>query len=408
MNDGTRCLLAALAVTLSAPLGCSALSEDAATGSNGGGLQDTFVASDTLGGFDVFSDTGIFPPTEPDTANEPGASGGAFTQLKPEPGYLIPGNIVTRRAPTLRGALSAWIETEEDGSAPQIVVWDLEGVSAAATPIAAAPRAYVLPQLTNPRDLRLGDGYAVYVDDRFGDADIFALDLETGTERAVIATFGPQEEPTIDGTVVVWSDCRACVSGDGGQARELYRRDLAGGPEERLTDNARADRLPVWGTLADGSTALAWSVDGGTLRVVSSNTDVSLTLPKEPRALALSEGVVAWRPVPVVINPDSMYPSELWTTRVVTGATVLTYPHLELPPTASPQILGAAGAFAWLDGEPGSGRPRLRVVGIDGQTATTVTTLGMVDFALSDTHTAFVAPRADNDDLDDLWIADRP
>ncbi|HRE91728.1 MAG TPA: hypothetical protein PK095_21600, partial [Myxococcota bacterium] len=138
---------------------------------------------------------------------------------------------------------------------PSLVVWDTRDLS-------TAPRTYTVPNLTRPRQLALSDVYIVYVDDRYGDPDVFALNLETGVEQAVVTKFGAQERPDILGTLVAWEDCRDCIGGldrPGREAlRQVYTRDLAGGDEAALTTSAQGAFAPRFGLLVDGRQALAW------------------------------------------------------------------------------------------------------------------------------------------------------
>ncbi len=315
----------------------------------------------------------------------------------------MPADVAARTAVAVSGARVAWFERGRGGQAPLLVWWD------AAEPT-SPPRPILVPNLVAPRDLVFGDAHLVYVDERYGDADLFAVALDDGAERALVTRPGEQQAPTIRGTVVAWEDCRGCVSGDDGAGREIYERDLAGGAEVRVTDDDVPDRGPAFGTLAGGEGALAWIAEDRRLRVRGAGVDVALPAGQDVGAIALTGGVLAWRPRPLILNPDSMMPSDLMLTDVLSGATTAATFHAELRPGVQPAPAAAAGLVAWLESAAGApATTRLRVIEADGLAPIlSVAEQGIEAFAMSGTHVAFLAPRADNGGLVDVWIRGLP
>lgn len=375
---------------------------------------DTSVA-DTIP-TDAATDTTVFDTTPADTSvqDTTDTREAPLFGLKSDERFLVPGNIAAKTEVAAGGNLVAWVEGDDP---PLLVVWDV-------TDPTAAPRSFSPPTLAHPRALALSDAWLAYVDDRYGDPDVFAIDLRTGAELTVAGGPGAQEAPAVLGGRAAWEDCGACVTGAGlpGQepAREIVERELPDGAPEARTADAFADRAPAYGLLADGRAALVWLRDRATLRVealdqsagVSRTTDVSASLRPDQQvaAVALTEGLVAWRPNPLIVNPDSMivnpdsmYPSDLFTTDEAGVTTALTV-HAEHAARLSIAVRTLGVRVAWLESAPGD--PTLGRVRIDDGTGpTTVAEVpGLTTFALGRGGIVFAAPRADNDGLLDVHV----
>lgn len=423
-----------LALVLTLALAACGDAENLTAGSDTGGVSDAL--QDTLGDVntpdttpadtstpDVGPDADTASDTrDPDTTGETVAP---LFSLKSDDRFIVPGNIAEKTSPAVAGSLVAWVEATDLG--PSLVVWDTRDLD-------TAPRSYPVPNLTRPRELALSDVYIVYVDDRYGDPDVFALDLETGVERPVVTKFGAQERPDILGTVVAWEDCRDCVGGLGVPGREaqrqVYTRDLTSGDGTALTASPEGAFSPRFGLLVDGRQALAW-IEGRAavaytrlLPGQSGRFDVSANLAadQELASLDLSAGLIAWRPRPLIVNPDSMivnpdsmWPSDVFTTRIDGGETIALTVHAELSSRLSPSpgsmrtIDGLGDRLAWLEsspGDPGVGRFMVRdlgagVPGINDQRFALPDITGM---ALGTEYAVVTAPRSDNDGLSDLHL----
>lgn len=391
-------------------------------GDDAAGVADT-GASDAIfdtGGFDVppfdtsSPDTQVGDTTPSDSGTDVREVEAPLAGLKDDPTYLVPGNVAPRTDVAAAGDLVAWVEGTD--AAPLIVVWDVS------TPD-LAPRAFSPPGLTRPRALALSDAYIVYVDDRYGDPDVFAIELATGAELAVVTRAGAQGSPAVLGARVAWEDCSACVTGDGLPGREPLREiallDLGGGDERALTSDVTPDRAPSFGLVADGRPALAWIAGRATLRVerlqagLSASHDVEAELlpDQEVARVALWDGVIAWRPSPLIVNPDSMivnpdsmFPSDVFTTSVEGGDTLRLTTHAELVGRMDLAPAAFGSRLAWLEippGVPGTGRVMLST---GAATSTLAEASGLVTFAMGRDFVVFTAPRADNDDQEDVHV----
>ena len=359
-------------------------------------------------------DTAPSDTTPSDTSTDVREVEAALQGLKDDPSYLVPGNVAHRTDVAAAGDLVAWVEATESGSI--LVVWDVSAPD-------VAPRAFAPPNLTHPRELALSDAFLGYVDDRYGDADVFAIDLATGAELAVVTRAGAQETPALLGSRLAWEDCSACVTGDGPPGheplREIGERDLAGGDELARTTDDVADRAPSYGLLEDGRPALAWIGGRGTLRVERLQAGLSATLEvgasllpdQEVAKVALWGGLIAWRPSPLIVNPDSMivnpdsmYPSDVFTTAVADGATTRLTTHAELAGGMDIAPAAFGPRLGWLEippGAPGTGRVMLST----GAAPTLLAEApGVVTFAMGRDFVVFTAPRADNDDEEDVHV----
>jgi len=391
--------------------------DEGATGVADTGISDAILDTGVFDGFpsDTTSPDTTPPDTTPsDTSTDVREVEAPLVGLKDDPTYLVPGNVAPRAEVAAAGDLIAWVEGTD--AAPLLVVWDIS------TPD-AAPRAFSPPNLTRPRALALSDAFLVYVDDRYGDPDVFAIELATGAELAVVTRAGAQDAPAVLGARVAWEDCSACVTGDGlpghEPLREIALRDLGGGDERALTADATPDRAPGFGLLADGRPALAWISGRAALRVerlqagLSATWDVlpSLLPDQEVARVALWEGGIAWRPSPLIVNPDSMivnpdsmYPSDVFTTAIADGATTRLTTHAELAGgmDLAPSAFGPR--LGWLEippGVPGTGRV---VLSSGGAPTTLAEAAGIVSFAMGRDFVVFTAPRADNDGEEDVHV----
>lgn len=388
--------------------------QDAVTGDTS--ITDTSTVDTSVG--DTSFDTG---PN--DTSADTRETVGPLTGLKEDPRFLVPGNRAAKSQIAAAGTRVAWVEDVPTGdggddTVPALVVWDLVDPS-------VAPRVFAPPNLANPRSLVLGPGLLVYVDDRYGDPDLFAVDLERGDERALVTRPGAQEHPALSGNSLAFEDCSSCVTGEEEPGREPGRavvvRALDSGLEVRL-DGPGADRRPTFGTL-DQRPVLAW-ISGRALAVKrldsaepSFEVDLgsSLEASSEVAAVAVWRDALAFRPNPLIVNPDSMivnpdsmYPSDVFVATLDGTITRLTT-HAELAEGMDPglRVPGLASApdaaLTWLESAPGDpGLGRLRVW--RGAATTEVELRGLDAFGVGASFVAFTAPRADNDGASDVHV----
>ena len=418
-------LLPALLALVSS--GCDAALRDTGA-SDGFTTTTTFDAStgtstqDSTSGTDVVSpDTAVADTGPQDSAEDTrlAETSGPLITFKDDPTYLVPGNVARKANVTAFGSRVAWVETPSDGG-PFFVVWDLargdDGL-----------RSYFVANLAHPRGLALSDARLVYVDDRYGDPDVFAVDLASGESQTVVALRGTQDQPTVLGARVAWADCRACVSGDDGRGWEIYTRD-GDGAEVRVSDDDVADRSPSLGTL-DGEDVLAWVRGRAEARVVGLATltggagrddaiDLTIDLASEVRAselvgwLAVTPGALAFRTRPLIVNPDSMivnpdsmYPSDVFV-RDVAGVTTRLTRHGELRAGQDGALHATGSRLAWLQSAPATiGATRDSVVVSDANVVTTTIELPSIEtLGLGTGALVFSAPRADNGGLPDAWV----
>jgi hypothetical protein len=331
--------------------------------------------------------------------------------IKADEVFLVPEALVPKRDLALGGELAVWVE-RPDGAAPRLVAWDL------AAPAGTLPVTLSPPYLVAPRQLATDGVWVAYVDDLWGDADVFAVRVADSAWRTVAAGVGAQERPAISAGVVAWQDCRGCPLGPAKDAApDLFTRDVAANAgEQRVTDDLLADAAPSFGTLADGSVALAWLVGGATLRVLGppgGGVDAAFPAAGPSGSVAVTQGLLASRPSPAIINPDSMMPSDVVLTEVPSGQTRVASVHAELAPDAPPALAAAAGRVAWLESVPSpspSTQRRVRVVAVADPATVVVEAAArdITEVALSPGWLGFVAPRADNQDRPDVWLLPLP
>jgi hypothetical protein len=333
--------------------------------------------------------------------------------------YLVPPGVASRGQVAASDGWVAWVERATAQEAPVLVVWEVMG--------GKGPEALRTPNLVNPSQLVLSAGWLVYVDDRYGDADLFAVDLETGLEEAVVAEVGAQVEPAVRGDVVAWRDCRGCV-GEATTAAEIYRVDLSSGePAQRVTVSESDERGPALGLLADGTEALAWIEGERRLRVRGDGVEESWEVGAFVSSVDVADGVLTWReatgminpdsmkPIeinpdsmkPVVeINPDSMIPSDVYGTEVATGVTYAISVHAELSPEALGRVHAASNRVAWTEANPEADLASRLVVAdaATGKVSVSIDVPGLWSPALASDLVVFIAPREDNAGLDDVWV----
>ncbi|MFT7580127.1 MAG: hypothetical protein ACI9MR_001794 [Myxococcota bacterium] len=400
-------------------VGLSGCGDDEADGATAGtGMFDTATdtsvadttvststsSTDTSSG-DTNSDVGDTTDTAEDTVVEDTRVAALAAAVKSNDGvFVIPAGIADRSAVTVSGDLVMWVERDDAESGARLALW---------APLSPdlAPVTYRVPNLKNPSQLAFDGDFAVYVDDRYGDDDIFALDLTTGIERVVVTRPGAQSHPAIKGSLVAWEDCRGCVSGSDDTGYDIVSRNLDGGLETIVTNDDTADRSPVFGTLADGSPALAWVSGLSTLRTISVNdagvTDVSWDMAGPVGGVALAEGVLAWRASPFIINPDSMRPTDVFFTDVSNGDTIPITLHAELALSLPVPPMAGGNLVAWLTSRQSApNRTDVAVyrAGNASEVAVESVDSQVSSFALSQTTLALTAPRTDNDDMPDVWI----
>ena len=388
-----------------------------AMGDQSAGVADTGAVFDAVALDTLRPDFGLDAPggdvTTADAVELPEIEG-PLIGLKGDPTYLVPGNRAKKTEVAAAGELVAWVEATD--AAPLLVVWNVS------TP-ELAPRSFSPPNLSHPHALALSDAFLVYVDDRYGDPDVFAIALDTGAEEAVVTLPGSAEKPAIQGSRVAWEDCRTCVTGPemaGHEAlREIVERELASGGELFRTSDGVADRAPSYGLLADGRLALAWVSGRATLRLeriergisATHEVETSLLATQEVARVAVWQGLIAWRPSPLIVNPDSMivnpdsmYPSDVFTTAVADGRTARLTTHAEIAGAMRVAPLASGTRLGWLEippGVPGTGRVRI-AEGANPVTRAEVP--GIVTFALGRSFVVFTAPRADNGDEEDVHV----
>lgn len=373
--------------------------------------SDTGASSDTAA-VDTASDTATSDTTQPadtgptqDTSTPPG---------KADPTYLVPLTVSAKSWLTGSGSVVAWLETDPvDG--PRFAFWNL------AEP-AEEPTHIIVANLANPRELALGPKHLAYTDNRFGDDDVFVLDLATGKESPVGVGAGPQRSPSLTNESVAFESCDKCPQGAPFDDRNIVVVDLVSGDRTTLGKEDVADRRPVFGTLGTGETALAWIEGASRLRVRSLDGSLELDWDVSSAVFAttLEDGVLAWRPSPSVINPDSMMPagvinpdsmipSDLFLTDADDGATVSATFHAERRVTLDPTPVSASGRIGWASSQPGDPFSTLiQAADVSGTILVGVTEREAHTVAVTDTHLGFIAPRSDNADQDDVWLLPWP
>ena len=366
--------------------------------------QDVGVALPDFGGNDTGLprdaadfDQGPFPP--------PGLPRDAVFPaelLKDVPEYLVPAAVGAKAHLAISPTMAAWVNISPRGR--ELVTWELFGE--------AAPKTWTVPGLVNPRQLAVSQQWLVWVDvthDPTG--DLFALNLQTGTSSLVVGVPGAQNKPALNGSVLVWQDCRACSTTTERPTPSIYRRDLNALPvEEALVDDGLAHSLPVLGTLADESVAVAWLVGTSTIRVVGNEVDTSFPAQGSGvEGLALWQGTLAFRTQPAIINPDSMIPTDPWAIDVASGTQTLLATDQNLSAGLPSKVVVAGDGFAWLDQDPADPSDiRVVVVGADASPIGSFAAPVATEIVGGGGWIGLVAPLAVNADESDILVKAAP
>ena len=302
---------------------------------------------------------------------------------------------------------AAWVETDLASGKVALMTMAFDGHG--------PPMAIVLPPATSPRELSLGDDWLVYVDDRYGDEDIFAVDLSTGTAFEVARRPGVQRSPHVHGPWVVWEDCRLCPAGSVAN-QEIYLMHLPTQKEERMTTNDSADREPALGDFANGDLGIAWieGYDHVRKRTLEGDED-GFVAEQTVGSVALVQGVLVWRPSatilnpdsmkPGILNPDSMLPSDVFLTQDSPPETTTLTVHAELLSSLDGSPSGGAGRVAWLESTDAPPEGSLHVANVMTKEIThTLAAEAMSEVSLGDTLFGFIAPSDANNGENDVWI----
>ena len=372
----------------------SAVSNMDSSASDAGPTNDNASSSDTAPSDSAMTDSGQME----DTGADSGPSD-VRAPMSKDPAFIVPPGEAERTSLALSATHAAWVERATPNSPPQLVTWDLAAVG--------DPTALSVPYLKNPQELVLGDGWLFYTDDRYGDADVFGVDLGNGVEHQIVTRQGSQTRPSAAGSIVVWQDCRDCVLGDPALARpQIYRRSMPDGDESLMSDGANANWRPAFGTLADGKIALAWVVGGTEITVPALSG--SWTVPEPIAGVALAKGMLAWRPSPAVINPDSMMPSDVYVTDPSTGETTQLTVHAEIRGEVDEVPVAAGGLVAWLEDVPESEPEvlrRIRAFDMGSLSEVLVVDKASISqLAISESYLGFVAPHLENGGMKDVHI----
>jgi hypothetical protein len=410
-----------------------ACSESATASFDGGLDRDEAAANGQVGAESTNSQPGAtvtdipIPPNVPDIdTGDVGVSGGTADtgplpneSAKFDEVYLVPPGVASRGQVAASEGRVAWVERTTTQETPNLVVWEVFGTG--------EPVVLRTPNLVNPTQLVLSEGWLVYVDDRYGDPDLFAVNLETGLEEAIATEIGAQVEPDIQGDLVAWRDCRGCVDG-GDSAAEIYSIDLASGaPAKRITVSETDDRGPSFGRLADGTEVLAWIEGERRLRVQGLDVEATWEVGAFVSSVDVAAGLMTWReatgiinpdsmkPLIInpdsmmpagIINPDSMIPSDVYGTQVSTGETHAISVHAELSPESLGSVHAAGVNVAWVEAntEMGVGSRVQLANAATGKVSETIDVPGLWSPALAADLVVFIAPRDDNAGLDDVWV----
>jgi hypothetical protein len=394
-------LVMALGLSLSACDSSSMSAGDMGT-SSGAAAPATEATSDAFAGepFPRFPDRGDIWRQRPDIGEH---DHGPDLKRTSSPTLLTPPPGGARSHFTLSSSHAAWIETAEVGAPPQLFIWPL-GTD-------EDPIALHVPNLTHPHHLSLGDHWLFYVDDRYGDDDIFAVNLITGQDHAVATEPGLQGHPDARGSRVLWEDCRACLAGGVTTGREIYTWDAVTNITARLTDDDVEDRAPRWGTTDNGTPVPIWITGERTLQTGGLEATQADVLGVDTfAAVAMSQGMVTARESKGILNPDSMIPSDVWRVDLTTGDGDLISSHVEMAPGLPIDVQARGEHVAWMASDPSEPGVHTLVVATlsDGSNVLSEALVSPGGFALTDTHVGFTARDADGEGPITVWIAPLP
>lgn len=333
---------------------------------------------------------------------------------KSDDSYLVPFTVAAKAHLAIGPAGAAWIErVPAAGGNPASLRLGLLATGPDLQAISSTVY-FALPTAVDPRHIAVGEHWIVFSDIPYGDRDVFGIHIASGQKTTVAGQLYDQSRPSIRGGVVAWQDCRDCITGSALDDRpEIYQRSLGTvpadvGAEFRVTDDDIADRGPVWGTLDDGAPALAWVKAETNMRVKADGFDDTFDVGSVLDGIALTQGVLAFRPSPFILNPDSMMPVDVYLLDIATQTQTSVSVHSELWPTLPVPPVGDAGKVAWLESIPANGleAQRIRVVdvGAPADPPITLTADNVGGIALFGGWLGFVAPRDDNGGDDDVWL----
>ena len=381
---------------------------------------------------DLALDDALFADAGPQPVPDVGDVANVFEDVasKDDEKYIVPTTLSRKTNLALGKGTVAWVEEVGPEDGKQLVLWRLQE--------GEEPEVLDAPYLNDPHGLVLDDDWLFYVDNVWGDEDVFGLRLSDGAWRLVAGGPGAQILGDALGGRVLFTDCSACVAGtESEDASEIFQINVSeAGPPIRLSNNDTNDAAPVFGTLADGTSAVAWISDYTRLTV--SVGDLTSTVAADAdfvQSVALVGGRIAWRPSPaiinpdsmmpspMIINPDSMMPSDVYLTDMTAGTTTALTEHSEVGPGTPILLEGAGSNVAFAEGILDSARERVRVISLEGLLPEVVTieeagiseiTIGsarMVLFVsseeeLGDSAESQESPRPGRGQLEVAWLLD--
>jgi hypothetical protein len=361
---------------------------------------------------DGFLEDSLILPTDVGPVDDTETNGNSL-ETKVDPTYLVPPTVSRKAHLDVTDGLAAWVEIANAGSSPQIVLWNFAQNK--------APKVLDIPYVLNPSRVRIGDAWIFYVDSIWGDDDIFGIRLSDGKWQLVAGGPGAQVLHDVRNGRILYTDCSQCVPGSvNATSSEIYELNAAdAGLPLRLSNNDVQDTSPIFGTTVGGEAVIAWVSNYSNLVVrIGENQTTYKTEAVLVEDLALIEGRIAWRaspaiinpdsmiPSPMIINPDSMIPSDVNLTDIVTGTTSALTQHVELGASTPTTLKGRSPYIAFAEGIMNSDRERVRVfnVAAGGIEAALIEEPGVQALTLGKGMLGFIAPRADNEGLDDVWL----
>lgn len=165
--------------------------------------------------------------------------------------------------PRIDGDYVVWLDNSSTANGTDIYAYRIPG--SVIIQVAVALEQQIHPRLSGSR--------VVWQDNRNGDFDIYARDLNGGSEmRLNSVTAGDQIMAQISADLVVWQDGR---SGN----NDVYAYSFASGRERRVTTDITEQTRPqadsgriIWLDQRRGVTDVVWSGDFGISRGVATNT----------------------------------------------------------------------------------------------------------------------------------------
>jgi hypothetical protein len=360
---------------------------------------------------DIFLEDSLIPPTDIGPVDDTAVVDSLETKL--DPTYLVPPTLSQKAHMAVAVGRAAWVEKVSAGSVPDLVLWNHA--------LDEKPTRLAIPYTLDPSRIHLGDAWVFYVDTIWGDEDIFGFRPSDGAWKLIAGGPGAQVLHSEKNGRILYTDCSGCVPGtESAAASEVYELNAAeGGLPVRLSNNDVHDSSPVFGTTADGEAAIAWVSNYSDLVVrVGENQSTTKTEALLIQDIALISGRIAWRPSPaiinpdsmipspMIINPDSMIPSDVNLTDIVSGTTTPLTQHAELGANTPTSLRATDTHVAFAEGIMNSDRERIRVIDMASGAVEVVLVEEpeLTHFALGTGVLGFVAPRADNEGLDDAWL----